>query len=311
MSRPVRIAVLGIGGVGGYVGGKLAAHADTAGTEIIFLARGESEKVIRKDGLTLVTPKETMVVHPALVTGQPEQAGIFDLVICCVKSFDLEAAITTLAKSVNHETIIIPLLNGVDATERITKVLPQTKVWMGCLYILSQLTAPGVVTKTGDVFRLLVGSDTASGEELENLRPIFETANLPIDFPRDTRVAIWEKFIFLSPVATVASYLDKSIGEILANHGHKRLLRELVHEVYEVAIAKGVAVTATVVEDTMNKLEQVPYEAVPSMLADFRKGKKTEVDALTVYVSTQGRKLNVPTPRYDQLSEALVRKSAI
>ncbi len=310
MSLRFRIAVLGLGGVGGFVGGKLAAHALSCGTEIIFLARGENEKAIKSGGLTLVTPLGQSIVHPAIVTSKPDQVGVVDLVICCVKSYDLVSSAATLEPCLGEHTVILPLLNGLDASERVRAVLPQAQVWDGCIYLVSQLTAPGVVTQTGTVNRLIFGSTRAARGHLERINSLFRDAGIDSHLTDNAPGAVWEKYLFLSPIATVTSYLDESIGRVLENDDHKRLLLDLIGELHTIALASGIALPFSIVSDTLEKFKGLPYEAVPSMLTDFRRGSKTEIDALTTYVTKLGREMRIPTPRYDELAGKLILGTA-
>ena len=134
MIAKFRIAILGLGAVGGYFGGKLAAHySDSKEIEIIFIARGENENTIKSNGLKLITSQGEQIIHPAVVTSQPGLLGIIDLLLVCVKSYDLETSFEPLKPCINDQTIILPLLNGVDNSERIKKILPQADVWRGCV----------------------------------------------------------------------------------------------------------------------------------------------------------------------------------
>ncbi|MBW2638323.1 MAG: hypothetical protein JRC86_12545 [Deltaproteobacteria bacterium] len=72
----MKIAVLGIGGVGGYYGAKLAsAYASSEEHRIFFIARGDHLKAIQEKGLTLITPTESFSAIPSVATGNPEELG--------------------------------------------------------------------------------------------------------------------------------------------------------------------------------------------------------------------------------------------
>lgn len=116
MTSRFRIAIFGVGGVGGYIGGKLAAHySDSEDVEVIFIARGENERAIKSNGLRVTTPEGEQLVHPSMVTSLPQQIGVVDLIICCIKTYDLDA-ISSLKSCITDDTAILPLLNGVDAS---------------------------------------------------------------------------------------------------------------------------------------------------------------------------------------------------
>ncbi|MDH3723508.1 MAG: 2-dehydropantoate 2-reductase, partial [Desulfobacteraceae bacterium] len=87
----MKIAIAGIGGVGGYYGGLLAKrYSDDEDVEIVFIARGDHLEQIKKNGLNLITEKGTFTVKADLATDNPAACGIFDCVIFCVKAYGLE-----------------------------------------------------------------------------------------------------------------------------------------------------------------------------------------------------------------------------
>lgn len=157
MKSKLRISILGIGGVGGYYGGKLAGrYSSSDETEILFVAKGENETAIRSQGLKLITPDGEQLVHPKIVTSRPADLGIVDFVLCCVKGYDLENALESVKPCVTEETVILPLLNGVNASEKIRTIMRNAEVWEGCAYLISRLIAPGVVQASGNISKFFL-----------------------------------------------------------------------------------------------------------------------------------------------------------
>ncbi len=94
MSNKYRIGILGIGAVGGYFGGKLAAkHRDSNEVEIIFISRGENAKAIAENGLKIITPAGEIVANPSLVSANPVEIGKLDFVLCTCKTYDLKSGL--------------------------------------------------------------------------------------------------------------------------------------------------------------------------------------------------------------------------
>jgi 2-dehydropantoate 2-reductase len=130
----IRIAFSGIGGVGGYYGGKLARYyhnSDVA--DIFFIARNEHLDAIRQNGLKVEEPTESFTAFPALATDQPLDIGVVDYLFLCTKSYDLEDNIQQLKPLIGEQTVIIPLLNGANISEQIQRILPSNEVWQGCV----------------------------------------------------------------------------------------------------------------------------------------------------------------------------------
>ena len=156
----MRIAVIGIGGVGGYYGGKLAlTYGKSAEHEIIFIARGKHLEAIQKNGLHLKARDGNYVVRPHMATDDPVEAGVFDLVFFCTKSYSLESAAQQFSSCINKNTIVIPLLNGVNNHKRLREVLPEAAVLNACVHIISVIEKPGFIHEKAGPSILTFGTD--------------------------------------------------------------------------------------------------------------------------------------------------------
>lgn len=108
--------------------------------KIKFLARGEHFKAIQKKGLKVITKNTEFTAHPTVASNNAKELGIADYILICTKSYDLEATLEQLRPCINDQTILLPLLNGVDSKERIEKLFPNNLVLDGCVYIVARLT---------------------------------------------------------------------------------------------------------------------------------------------------------------------------
>ncbi len=309
MSDKYRIAVLGIGGVGGYFGGKLAEHfADSNEVEIIFIARGESAKTIQTNGLRIITPEGEQVVRPNLVSDEPNEIGKIDLFILCTKAYDLAESIQKYRACIGEKTAILPLLNGVNHAETIEQILPNAEVWNGCCFIVARLISAGVVKVDSEIRLIQYGSFTGSKGNLKKVEKIFKSAGIQTELSQHINQTIWEKFIFISSLATLTSYLDKNVGEILGSAEYQQILVDLISEVTNLARAKNIKVLENIAELTLEKIKKAPSTATSSMHADFAKKGKTELETLTGFVVREAKLLNVATPVYSQLYEDLQKR---
>jgi 2-dehydropantoate 2-reductase len=304
------IIIAGIGAVGGFFGGKLAAHyAEAPKADIFFLARGENEKKIRQDGLRLETTRGNLLARPAGISSAPADFPVADLIVLCTKSYDLEQSIAQLMPCIGPQTILLPLLNGVDNRERILKLLPENEVWDGCVFIVSRLAEPGLIRETGNISKLLFGHPKGgTAEQLSWAEELFRQAGIDAYLSDHILQDIWGKFSFISPVATLTSYLDTSIGHILRSPKELDLQQTLMKELQSVAAAKGIALPADIVEKNIQLMATVPDESTSSMHTDYLNSKNTEVESLTGYVVKQGHELQVPTPTYEKMYKTLLEK---
>jgi 2-dehydropantoate 2-reductase len=275
--------------------------------EIDFIARGENEKIIRESGLTVESDEGIFIAFPKIVTSQPSMVERCDVLICCTKSYDLEQTLIQLTPLISRKTIILPLLNGVDSYERIRKILPHARIWEGCVYIVSRLIAPGYVKQTGSTVSLHFGENGGSKQESIQLLKIFIDAGINAHLSHNIKRTIWEKFLFISPLATITTYLRSPIGVILANKDSENLLKLLLSELHQVALAYGINLLDNIITSTFEKMVALPYNATSSMHDDLQKNNNIEVESLTGYVVRLGQKLNVPTPVYQKLYESLTK----
>lgn len=300
MGKRIRIGILGIGAVGGYFGGQLAeAYHNSDKAEIIFITLPKAEEIIREKGLKLITPQGERIIHPDVVVSNTDNIGTLDYLILAIKSYDLENSLLNCKKCISENTIILPLLNGVDAKERILKLFPVNIVLEGCVYIVARLIEPGVVKETGNIHTLYFGSATASKGILLQLEELFAGAGIDVHLEPDIQQSTWEKFIFISSLASLSSHYDCTVGELLEQHRDE--LITTLEEIKAVADAAGINIPGNIIETTIAKFERLPYETISSMHSDFRREGKTEYRSLTEYVTVMGDRLNVHTPVYDTI----------
>jgi 2-dehydropantoate 2-reductase len=307
------IIIAGIGGVGGYFGGLLAKHFyDNGNVKINFVARGEHLKEIQKNGLKVIKGDTEFIARPTLATDNPSEIGIADFIIITTKSYDLEAVVQQLKPCIDQDTIILPLLNGVDSKDRIKNMLPDNIVLDGCVYLVSRLKQAGVVENSGNIQTLYFGLDNFTNDRLFLLERLFKEANIEAFLSNSISTVLWEKFIFISPTATATSYFNNSIGEVVADKEKLSIVDALIEEVKQVAKAKGIMVSEDITEKTLNKLKAMPFAATSSMHSDFKNNKPdNELQALTGYVLSEGRKYTIETPTYLTAYAALEKKSGI
>ena len=306
MQTKKRIAVLGIGGVGGYFGGYLARHYEKSGTvQIIIIARGDNKTIIKSKGIYLQTPEENFIAYPKLTSSDPSEIGAIDYLICCTKMYDLEPSIRQYIPCIKNETVLLSLLNGVEGAATIKQICPENEVLDGGAYIISSLVGPGIIKKTSSFARLFFGVTEPKTNRQEKLAKILIKAGIDASLSKNIKGLLWEKFFLISTMATLTSFLNNSMGEILVDNKNMELLLLLMNELKAVAEANGILFSGDIIHQTLNIMSAMPFEATSSLQRDFRDGKKTEVDALVGYVVRAGKQLKIPTPLYEMMYDKL------
>ena len=301
------ILIAGIGGVGGYFGGMLAKqYANDSQIEIDFFARGEHLKAIKSNGLMVLNGNDDFRAYPHIATNDAAEIGKVDYLIISTKAYDLMSVLDQLEPCIQPETVILPLLNGVDSKDKIKARFPDNLVLDGCVYIVARLKGHGTVENIGNVSKLFFGSVGNDDDRLSRLESILIGAGIDAKFSTDIMSIIWEKFVFISPTASATSYFDRSIGEVISNQDSLATIEALIHEVMALAKAKDIKLPADVFERTMNRLKTLPFENTSSMHSDYKNNKpQTELYTLTGYVIDEGQSFGISTPTYDKVFKGL------
>jgi 2-dehydropantoate 2-reductase len=228
----LKIAVMGTGGLGGYFGGVLArdGHATT------FIARGENLHAMRKHGLRVLSPQGDFLVSPVQVTDRPEEVGLVDLVLFCVKSYYVDEALNLLQPLIGPETMVLPVQNGIEHIATLQECLGEQHVLGGLVMINAHKHAPGVVQHVADSGRYqLEFGEWPSGESTRcaRLQALFTQAGLSTAVRPNIAERMWWKLAVFSG-ASVLAVLRGAIGRVWTAET-KALLRQAVAEAVVVA----------------------------------------------------------------------------
>jgi len=306
----MRIGIIGIGGVGGYYGGKLALqYTGRRKHEVRFYARGEHLAAIRRDGRKRVTVDGECIVRPAQATDNPAEMGPLDLAIFCTKSYGLEDAARAVAGNLGADSIVLPLLNGVDITDRLRAVLPRGEVLYGGVFISSAIQGPGVVRQVGGTGQLFFGP--ANRADVEKYRPIetlLKDAGIKAELSADALLPLWTKYIFIGPMAGVTSMTGKPFGEVLADAADRALVEGMMREIEAVARGKGVNFPPDIVETSLGKAAAFAPTTKTSMQLDYERGNRTELDIFTAYMVQAGKELGIPVPLHRKVYVELMMR---
>jgi len=296
------ICIFGTGGVGGVFGGKIAHALDRKKDTIrnvYFIARGAHLEAIKKKGLILNTHEERGILcKPTLATDDISEIPHPDLYLMCVKGYDLDAAILTIKKNIKDNTLVIPLLNGVDIYERIRKNLDTGIVLPACVYIGALIEKPGVATHAGGPGLIACGKDPNIPDfDPQGVIDFFDDMGIKFTWNDDPFPALWQKYVFIAGYGLVTAYTAKTFGEILSDPELKELVRKVMEEIAAVAQKKGVKLANTIVADSLQTGNNFPPETKTSFQRDIEaKAKRNEGDLFGGTIIRLGKELGVPTP---------------
>ena len=296
----MRIAVIGLGGVGGY----LSACFSRAGLDVIGFGRGEHLRSIQTTGIKIIEDNDCWnekIDARALEDLDGFFEGYFDVVLFCVKSYDIETSYKQIRSHINEKTILLSFSNGVTNGDLLRKI-SYSKVLDGCVYILSHIQEYGVIRKKGEVFAAIFGGND---DEIQAVAKIFKDSKLRYKIPSDIQKAIWKKYIFISAFATATSFFDKNILRVYEEN--LEMIEVLLNEIADVASAKGIDIFAEV-EKALKTASKVPKDTSTSMHLDFQNKKEPELDSLSGYIVREGLVRGVRTPLMNKMYKYLKSK---
>ena len=298
----MRIAILGAGGVGGYYGGLLAR----AGHSVAILARGAHLDALRQRGLEVRTPEGsfTAAVH---ASDQPDDLGPVDLAVIAVKSYSLSDIAPAARLLAEKGADVLPLLNGVEAADRlIASGVPADRVLGGLTEISATRIAPGVVERRSPFQRVVVG-ELAGGpsERSQRIATSFAEAGATGKASEDITLDLWRKLVFIASASAACGLARSSIGPVREAPLGLLLIERAVREAVAVGQALGVALTEEDVSRTLSFFGGMAPFLKPSFLLDLESGGPTEADDLFGAVSRLGRQAEVDTPVHDTATAAL------
>jgi 2-dehydropantoate 2-reductase len=298
----MRIAVIGAGGVGGAFGAALAK----GGSDVTFLARGAHLKAMRERGLKVLGPRGDIHLQPTQATDDPAAIGPVDVVLFCVKLWDVESAGAAIRPLVGKTTAVIPLQNGIDASERLIPILGKDAVMGGVAQISATIAEPGVIRQTGTFMRLVFGElDGRPSARGAAFHAACQAAGFDSVNSNEIVTALWEKFVLLATNSSVASLTRLPFGKLREDPEVFALFEKGVAEVAAVGRKRGVKLAPDLEEKMLKAMRGFPPEMMPSMTVDLLRGNRLELPWLGGKVVALGRELKVPTPTYDVMYAAL------
>ncbi|MCW5770680.1 MAG: 2-dehydropantoate 2-reductase [Rhodospirillaceae bacterium] len=290
----MNIVIAGAGGVGGYLGVRLAQ----AGHAVAYFVRGRNLAALRDVGIELQAPDGVVSLGPQRASDEAAALGPADAVIATVKLYDLADLAAQLKPLVGPETAVLPLQNGVEARDVLAAALGAEAVLAGMVSIKSSLAAPGIVACKSTFCRIRFGAvDTRSRRRAEALGAALNgCVGVDAVLSADVEADVWLKFVMLTSFSAVACLARATIGEVLANAEARALVLDAAEEAASVGRARGIALPADIAAETLRQVADMPRDGKPSMLEDLLAGRRLELPYLSGAVMRLGAAAGIPTP---------------
>jgi len=291
----MRIAIMGSGGIGGFLGAKLCA----AGHDVIFIARGAHLAALKKSGLSLLSQAGNQHLYPVEAYEKTEGITPVDLIFFCVKLYDTQEAARACLPLLQDNTFLLTLQNGVESVEALSAIIGQNKTVGGAIYVSANIQEPGVITHSG-------GHDTLYFSEKDNqpsprtviLEHILNGAGLIGIRSDNLQEMLWSKFTLLCANASLGSLMDSGAVTIFSEKDSQDLFVAALWEVYHVAAAMSIMLPENTVPDIQNSILSMGKgnDMLASQCLDLRAGRKLELEWIQGTLRRLGQKYGVPTP---------------
>ena len=289
----MKIATMATGGIGGFLAVKLGMK----GHQIATIARGSHLDAIRDKGLSLESPSGKEVVHPWIATEDCSEVGQVDVIIFGVKGDDLEAAARACKPMLGPKTVVVPFLNGVEASDRLAQILPEGNVANGMAQVSTTISSPGVITQTGD-FNLFVFAERGNrpSSRIDALRRAMTEAGVTAPETGDIERDVWSKFVLFSAMSRVTAACRCTVGDIVSIPELGTLYQQVLSETAATGRALGIALDKDIEAKMWERTQELPEAMRASTAIDLELGRPLEIEWISGAVARLSAKAGVDAP---------------
>ena len=299
----MRIAVMGAGGVGAYLGARLRR----AGADVAFVARGANLQAIRSRGLEVREHfGEGFRLDRVVASDDPSEIGAVDAVLFCVKLYDTDSAAALCRPLMGPNTWVLSLQNGVESVARLEAQLGRGTALGGSAYYSATLVEPGVVYHQGRACRIAFGDpvDPECGRARDFLRAC-AAAGVEALTDRDMRRVLWRKFVLLSASSGITALARQPMGPVRDDPVLAEVYGRALAEAAAVGRALGVPLEPGLEQRLHAELKDARDHMKTSMLVDLERGNRLELEWFSGTIHRLGREAGVATPVHDTIYAAL------
>jgi 2-dehydropantoate 2-reductase len=288
----MKIGIIGAGGVGGYFGGKLAL----SGYDVTFVARGEHLRALKENGLTVKSIYGDFKIESVNAAERIEDLKNTDLILICVKAWQVKDIAKKLKPVVNENTVVIPLQNGVLAIEELQEHLQDGNIAGGLCFIISKIELPGIINHFGIEPAIVFGEiNNIKTERLNRIKEVFDRSFIKSKISDDIYADLWKKFITIC-VSGLLAVTKSTYGELRALKQTRKMMIDLLKEIYRLSQKIGINIKPDFVGKTVSLIDTYPFNSTSSLTRDVWEGKPSEIDYQNGTVVRFGQKYKVETP---------------
>lgn len=328
----MRLAIIGVGGVGGSLGAALLK----AGHDVVFIARGDNARALERRGLTVrhvlgppADRQSDQVSEPVKlqhgngvsgsffrrhidVTPNPAGQPPAEAVLLCVKRYDLIEAVEKHAGWLASCGSVVTLQNGLDAPQATARLLPAGKVLGGTVQVVAKLLEPGVILREGDTLQInLAEPGGGITERLQQLHEALAATEITSEIHRSMQTMLWLKFLMMACSSSINVAMRSGFDVMASNPAMPWLLEIAMQEALAVARELSVPLPHGIEAQTRATLRKVfAHGGKASLLTDLERGRPLELEWLSGAIHRMGEQTGVSTPLHTAIYRELLPLAA-
>lgn len=298
----MHIVIIGTGGVGGYFGAKLAR----AGHQVTFVARGAHLAAMQTNGLSIKSIQGDFKLNNIIATDDIICIQNSDLILVTTKTDQVKEVAEDISKIINNKTIVIPLQNGVLAADELGEYISNGNIIPGLCQIISKIEAPAVINHFGIDPLIIIGEMyNEISPRAKKIQKYFHDAGIELKISENIKEDLWRKFILIC-VGGLLALCRCTYGEAREIRETRKLMRNVMQEAWAVSKAAGLDIEQTFIEDRMQFIDDLPFEATSSLCRDIWAGKPSEINSKNGAIVQLGEQYGVATPVNTFICHALM-----
>lgn len=320
----MRIAIFGLGAVGGYLAARLAG----AGHHVSAVARGSTLEAIKANGLALHSGNDTLRVQ-LKVSDRPQDLGPQDLVITTAKATAPTALAEGVAPLLGKDTPIIIAQNGIpwwygyglsasrpkppdlshlDPDGALRRTIAPERIIGAVIQSSNEMIEPGLVLNTTPATNalLIAEANDAATPRVAELRSVLTGAGVGSPVVNDIRQAIWRKLMINMSASVLCLITGRRLPIVKEDTYIGDFFEAVAHDGIAIATAHGVDVS----NFNPAQFRLAPQNHMPSIRQDYDRGRPMEIDAIVLAPRLFGRVAGLKTPSLDAIA-AIARRMAI
>lgn len=296
--KNLKIAVAGVGAIGGLLAAMLGRKYEK---QITLIARGKHGDALREKGLTLYSEfYGDNTINPLKVAEKGDEVPVQDLVLVCCKNYSLQGILEQISPMIGPETIVMPVMNGVEPGDRIRERFPDSICIDSLIYTITAKETDNVSRQTGAYTHMFIGSKIQDERHINAAKMVFElfkSVGFDARYSEDIMSEIWQKFILNCGFNVITARYLTNTGGIRRNPEWAEDFHELMKDAEKVGRLEGVNIPEGTAEKKYSYcMENQGDGATSSLKRDVEAKRPAELDAFLGAVIRGADKYGIEVP---------------